>query len=340
MSDTAPDGPLASLVAGAEGSDFFQAVRLLDATVPGAIDLSADRATDALRVSVRPHDGLAFPAADVRRADWIAGDRPELRLVVTFMGLYGVDSPLPSYFGAAAGDEEAQALRDFLDIFNHRLYLLLFRSWAKYHGALGGASAAAAHERRLARLAGLGAPDPERTLPVHRLLPFAASLRDRVRNSEGLRRLIEGLLPGVEVRIAEHIPRWVTIADRPRVGRRDTTAALGDTALLGQRLLDVSGKFRIVLGPLSWTQFEALHSGGRDARALAEIVALYAPDRLDYDVELRISTAELPITRLGCPSNHLGLTTWAGRPPETIVSEIVEYTEAAPSAARREPAAA
>jgi predicted component of type VI protein secretion system len=89
-----------------------------------------------------------------------------------------------------------------------------------------------------------------------------------------------------------------------------------------------------VLGPLSWSRFEALHPGGDDARTLAELVSLYVRDTLDYDVELRISTAELPVTRLGCPSNRLGLTTWASRPVRTVVSELVEYGAHAQSTAR------
>jgi predicted component of type VI protein secretion system len=89
-----------------------------------------------------------------------------------------------------------------------------------------------------------------------------------------------------------------------------------------------------VLGPVSWEQFRAFHPGERDAHTLAELVGLYVRDTLDYDVELRISTTELPTTRLGSPSNRLGLTTWAGRPARTIVSELVEYDAHARPAAR------
>jgi type VI secretion system protein ImpH len=321
------DGPLAELMTDAAGFDFFQAVRLLELHMPGALDRSPLTLGHEPRVSIAPHDGLAFPAADVHSVETFAGDAPSLRLLVTFFGLYGVDSPLPSYFGSAASEEESRALRAFLDIFSHRLYVLLYESWKKYRVPLGEIGGDGPHLQRLMCLAGLGAPAQAGSIPARRLLPLAATLRNEVRNADGLRRLIEAFFPELRVAITQNVPRWVAVAnrDRPRIGRRSDRSVLGDTAFLGEKLLDVSGRFRIVLGPLTWAQFKAFHPGGDAARLLADLVALYVRDTLDYDVELRIGTAELPITRLGSPSNHLGLTTWAGKPADTIVSELVEY---------------
>jgi type VI secretion system protein ImpH len=190
------------------------------------------------------------------------------------------------------------------------------------------------HLQRLLCLAGLGAPAPTGSIPARRLLPLAATLRNEVRNAAGLRRLIEAFFPELPVTITQNVPRWVAVADRPRIGRRSDRSVLGETAFLGEKLLDLSGRFRLVLGPVTWAQFKAFHPGGEDARLLADLVALYVRDTLDYDVELRISTTELPATRLGSPSNHLGLTTWAGRPADTIVSELVEYAAHARPAVR------
>ena len=327
-------GPLAALRADAAGFDFFQAVRLLEQHWPGSLTVPAEEHRAAPRISIVPHDGLAFPAADVHSLETTAGDTPRCRLLVTFLGLYGVDSPLPSYFASAAGEEESRATRAFLDIFGHRLYVLLYESWKKYRIALDRVDGEGPHYQRLLCLAGLGTPSSVGTLSARRLLPLAATLRNGVRNADGLRRLIEAFFPELPVAITQNVPRWVAVADRPRLGQRGDRAVLGDTAFVGEKLLDESGRFRLVLGPLTWAQFKALHPGESDARTLAELVALYVRDTLDYDVQLRISTAELPITRLGCPSNRLGLTTWAGRPADTLVSELVEYDSPARPAMR------
>jgi type VI secretion system protein ImpH len=317
QSTPSPDGPLSALLRGgraaAEGFDFFQAMHLLE-------EYAALR-PDALRVAVRPHEGLGFPASDVRAVE-VSGDGPDgLTLIVTFLGLYGVDSPLPSYFTTASeggSHHETPALRDFLDIFNARLYALLYEALKKYRHL----------PSYVECLAGLAAPVPDTAAPVSHLLPFAGVIRAPVRNAEGLIRLVAARFPGVPVTVVENVPRWIALQDRPRLGAGANAMVLGGSALLGSHLLDVSGRFRIVLGPVGWEQFERLRPRGRDAAALDDVVRLYAPDLLDYEVELRIKSTDLPETRLGGRANRMGRTTWVGRPKEMIVSEVVWYAEA------------
>ena len=52
----------------------------------------------------------------------------------TCLGLYGPDSPLPAYVNEriVARDRDATALRDFLDLFNHRILTLLCRIARRY----------------------------------------------------------------------------------------------------------------------------------------------------------------------------------------------------------------
>src|SRR4030095_8130626 len=123
----------------------------------GALQGPSAEPGDGPRAAIRPHDGLSFPAADVHSLE-VSVDERDVRLLVTFLGLYGVDSALPAYFGTAAGEEESRALRAFLDIFGHRLYVLLYESWKKYRVALGEDGGRGAHYQRLLCLAGLGAP--------------------------------------------------------------------------------------------------------------------------------------------------------------------------------------
>ena len=63
---------------------------------------------------------LSFPLADI---DEIDHDKKEITL--NFMGLCGVDSPLPECFIWQA--LHSQAWREFLTVFNSRLYYLFFR---------------------------------------------------------------------------------------------------------------------------------------------------------------------------------------------------------------------
>ncbi|MEO6527594.1 MAG: type VI secretion system baseplate subunit TssG [Gemmatimonadaceae bacterium] len=328
----APTGPLAALLSGGDdgrgGFQFLQAMRLLEQHFPGGLAPRGIR-PGAPRISVRPHEGLGFPAADVRSVEARDGGEPGAQLVVTFLGLYGVDSPLPSYFGKVAlGDahDDGRGVRDFLDIFGNRIYALLYEALRKYRPSLAASEAARGTDaERALCLAGLGAPGPAGTGSRESLLPFAAVLRNAVRNVDGLTRLVATLIPAIAVRVQENMPRWIEAPTRPQLGQRGERAVLGVTTWIGRRLLDASGSFRIVLGPMTWEQFEQLRPGKRDAQALHELVTLYAPDGLAYDVELLIHSSRLPMTRLGSPTNRIGRTTWVGRAHDTMVSEVVAY---------------
>lgn len=150
--------------------NFFQASWLLERLYPrrGRMGTGDDLETEAIRYETL--NTLGFPPGDVagilpplslqgqaevnqtgkdaapldlaslppmeRLPD--AGKGP-LRMVVTFMGLYGVSSPLPAYFvdPITLRKVEYFELKKFLDVFSHRIYSLFYRSWKKYrHFAL------------------------------------------------------------------------------------------------------------------------------------------------------------------------------------------------------------
>jgi type VI secretion system protein ImpH len=140
---------------------FFQTLRLLRHYVsvprePGNIDGSA---LDG--ISVIPNLSLTFPAADIEKIEE-TGDEQSSRFRVTanFFGLYGVSSPLPTFYTEALMDERADdesASRDFINLINHRLYQLLFRSWLKHRQfQLVVEERDAAHRERLFSVLGLG----------------------------------------------------------------------------------------------------------------------------------------------------------------------------------------
>lgn len=321
-------GALARLFREGHQFDFFQAARLLELTFT-----SSGSVEETLRF--RPHSDLVFPATDVHSVERLSSGAAQARLTATFMGLYGIDSPLPVYFyqEIARESEHSAALRDFLDLFNNRLYALFYRSWKKYRPALhfvpGGGDD---YSQRLLCLAGLGtkktAGHPE--IPPLRLAAFAGRLSCRVRNAEGLRHLIADFFTGIGVRIIENVPRWWRIPERPELRKEAKVRfVLGDVpgkmACIGAKIFDVAGKFRIVLGPLTLAQYLTFLPKGANASRLRYLVRLYAPDHLDFDVELILKTAEIPTVKLGDKSVQMGLTTWSGRPAGEFTSRVVAY---------------
>jgi type VI secretion system protein ImpH len=156
-----------------------------------------------------------------------------------------------------------------------------------------------------------------------RLAAQAGTLGARVRNADGLEALLTAFLGGVEVTVEENVPRWVDIPSRSGLG--DGGLELGRNATIGEAVYDRSSKFRIRLGPMGMDEYRPLLPGGSGAATLQRLVALYAPDHLDYDVELQIPAEELPATQLGAEGSQLGHTTSLGTPTESVVSRVIDY---------------
>ena len=340
--------------------DFYQAVRLLEKYFPEAPEPGRTAEIGQEQIVFRPDTALVFPGTDVKGIDLFDEDTPHpcVRLTVTFMGLYGIASPVPVYFydelasvdkkleakfqadlkARAEGRQERElnqeehnlkGLRDFLDIFNHRIYSYFYRAWKKYRPYVHtGTPDEGDHADRFLALTGLGTPGTLDRTPVTtlmRLATFAGRLAPRVRNADGLRALLAGLLGGVGVRIIQNVPRWVAIPERPRMGAAGGGMKLGITTTIGERVLDVSGKFRVVLGPMSFAVYQTYLPGRPAAHLLNYLVRLYAPDYLDYDVELHLDTSDIPPVRLGDGEVQVGMTAWLGQPTETVIALRMTY---------------
>lgn len=323
--------------------EFFQAVRLLERALHPSGGVGEGPTPDDEPIRFRPHTALAFPTSDVHSVTYdAASGRAEV--TVTFRGLYGVDAPLPVYFHrdlAHLDDGDPSALRSFLDVFNHRLYGLLYRAWKKHRPYLAPApSASPSHHGRLfERLAGLGTDGVVRPggEPFGGLIAHAGRLAARARNAAGLEALISDALGGLPARVVENVPRRVRLREPLRLGRTGTPARLGTTALAGRHVLDRAGLFRLVLGPLPLHRYRALLPSGPQAHAFDGLVRLYAPDHLDYEVELRVRPRDAPPLRLG-ERRRLGRDCWVGRRLPDVASRVVRYasptdaTTLAPSA--------
>ncbi len=307
--------------------DFFQAVRLLEAFYPDAPapGMSANPADE--RIRFRPHPAMVFPPSDVRS---VALDEDGAEVTVTFMGLYGIASPLPVYLyeDVATEAEDTLPLRHFLDIFNHRLYSYFYRAWKKYRPDTIAEAGRDDSTARFLAMAGLGTSGALADTPVSigRLAGLAGLLNRRVRNVEGLHTLLTAFTGGLQLEIVENVVRRVQVAHRPRLGGGEHPATLGGSALVGATVLDAGGKFRVVLGPMGLEDFESYLPGGEKAEALGYLVRLYAPDFLDFDVLLKLETQQMPALRLGDQQVRLGENSWVGRPPEAALTErIVAY---------------
>ncbi len=275
--------------------DYFQALSLLEACCAGP---KPGRSGLAAPVKLRPAPEISFPAADIRRCTSDGQGRFDFEL--NFLGLYGVDGPLPHFFleAVAGQDDPGKALRAFLDVFNQRLYQLLFLGWRKLndHGRMAPGSL---YDRYLGALAGGGAGEGQS-------LAYAGLLGGRVKNAEGLLGLLEDFLR-MPVAVRQHQPCWVPLARRPGLGSAGADPlVLGENCSLGDRVLDVSRKILIRIGPISSDQSLELLPGQARAGDLATLIRQYLHPTIEFDLELLIAAEPGPPLQLGRQPAILG----------------------------------
>ena len=315
-----PGSVAAELFRAPQHFDFFQAVRVLQAMRPAAAPAGDGGEPAAEPVRFRSQVALAFPPADVVSVD--PEERGPPAMTVAFMGLAGVEGPMPRAFteevmhAARAGDTSA---RDFLDVFNHRLVGLMYRARARHHPGLELNPAERSWlARYLFALMGLGTPglagaaDAGLQVPLRTLLGHAALLSTETRSAAGLERILSSHF-GLEARVVPFTGGWVRLEeeDVTRIGATGRNRTLGRDVVLGGRVWDAQGAFAVRVGPLGLGDFVRLLPGGGAFGALCSLARFYAGMDVEFTVSLVLKAAEVPPSRLGTKAGaRLGWTSW------------------------------
>jgi type VI secretion system protein ImpH len=314
--------------------DFFHALRLLDAHHADKPLLGTARRPQDEPVRLGQAVELSFaPSAIAQVETQGVGGLP--RIDVRFMGLFGPNGPLPLHLTSYArervlhkGDE---TLARFADMFHHRMLLLFYRAWAQAQpvvsldralapGATPGGRGLDRASELVGSLIGLGgaAWSGRQPLPDHAPLALAGLLARQVRSAEALARGLSVFLKR-SVHVEQFVGRWMALpeADRSRLGgrfasRRQSTARLGASTVLGRSVFDRQHHFRIRIGPLKLADFESLLPAGATLPPVQALVRQFVGEEFGWDLALALDPAERPQARLGRRS-RLGWTSWIGR---------------------------
>lgn len=294
---------------------FYQAVRLLRLFAAASNRQSTSGETKE-QIRIRPHLSLAFPPADIERVEENPEGTPRFLITATLLGLYGPSSPLPTFYTEDLMDEAAadeSVTREFVDILNHRLFLLLVHAWAKYRLFVQVVEQENPRDlKRLFALLGLFPEAIREDVPdAYGLLRYIGLFSQFPRSSVGLKSLLQDALGQKPVDIAACVAATAKIPEAQRLRLGDDNCALGVQAFLGEQIQDRMGKFRIRIGPLTGAQFQDLLPGGGGYQKLAFLTGFYVTDPLEYDVELTLAEGQVQGVRLGGRQwSRLGWDTW------------------------------
>jgi type VI secretion system protein ImpH len=96
---------------------------------------------------------------------------------------------------------------------------------------------------------------------------------------------------------------------------------LGEGLVVGRRIFDEQGKFRVHVGPLTFAEFRSLLPGEPLFRRLVALTRLYTGPEFEFDLALSLKSDEVPLCTMGARAENscrLGRYGWvaARRSPE------------------------
>lgn len=367
MTEPSRPSTLDELYAEGFAFDFFQAVRLLESR-DGVEPVGGDGPPSKEAVRFRAPLGHSFPASSVAELKPPTPDRPVPQMTAPFLGLTGPSGVMPRHYSDLllrlerdSRNPERHALRDWFDLFNHRLISLFYRAWAKYRFHIPYGRREYRHDepdaytQTLLSLLGIGqlplrnrltlrAPADANAwdqresivagIPDLALFRYSGFLAHRPRNAVGLEALLSDYFR-VPVDVRQFHGAWLQLdeQDRSQLGPERGNCGLGQTLVIGERVWDVEGRILLRVGPLRYEQFvellpdESPIPERKGFFLMVHLARFYLGPAIEFDLRLDLEPGAAPesgLGGLGNPGSRLGWNTWLlSQAPDRIVTDAV-----------------
>lgn len=307
---------------------FIQAMRLLRLLVRDNNTGETDGHTLDTAVKVRPELSLNFPQSDIAAIDQISELPLKFQITATFLGLYGVSSPLPTFYTEDLLQEELQdgsASRSFIDIINSRFYQIFFNIWCRHR--LFFKVIEEPSLLYLQRLYCLLGPESEKLRKCiddpYGTLRYIGIATQFPRSAEGLRVLLSDCLEEKEITIEQCVERIVEIPKEQIFSLGITGNILGENTYLGDEFTDRMGKFRIHVGAANAGSFHKMLPDTPAFKKMHQLISFYTDQPLLWDMKVELDRREIETTKIGETSwSRLGWDTWifSDEMPETAAA--------------------
>lgn len=303
---------------------FFQAVRMLEKLAPERERVGGFVPPDREVVRFRAHPSMVFPASEIQSLE----KSGELQnMTVNFMGLVGPLGMLPLYYTDLVMERSRlkdNAMRDFFDMFHHRVISLFYRAWEKYRFTT-------AYEQGdpdrlsaiLLDLVGLGTHGlaDRQNVPDNVLLHYSGLLSQHPRSAIALEQIIADYFE-VPVTIEQFAGKWHKLdkKDQSRIADANTVGEMLDFGVvLGDEIWNQQSGVRVRIGPLPLARYLDLLPTGKAYPELKALVAYYFNHELDFELQLVLKREDTPACDLGKETQQqaprLGWTSWIKTAP-------------------------
>lgn len=293
--------------------DFYQAVYCIERQFSSekkrwqGVGRDAFPSQELVRFKSVQH--LGFPGQPINAIEITDAAEPDYDKVVmqvSFMGLTGPSGVMPQHYSEMVLQRlklRDKTMRDFFDLFNHRLVSLYYRSWEKYRFNCQ-------YEM---------SPQQDSFSQVLKTLSgcthspglfYSGSYSRHVRSATQLTAVLCDLL-GAKVTIAQLQGRWLALQqdERSALGcrlqPRGQLAELGSSVMLGSRVWDISSSISIEIQADN-TDTKSLLPAQHKAKLLQQILKDYLPAQFKVRVTVLGEIKHFPAAQIGQQSAGLG----------------------------------
>jgi type VI secretion system protein ImpH len=320
-----PVSTLEELRSQPEAFSLFAAVRALEAIHVDRprIGEAPRAAAEQFRFSQSPH--LEFAPSEIRSLT----EQRAWRLEQYVFGVFGPNGALPLHLTELAAERarhfDDPTIRDFVNLFQHRLTSLFYRAWAESEPVAQADRPADDRFRLgLAALTGLDSPAAMRRDKVDdgAKLARAGLFASCARSVDALETLLSDYFV-LDVRVRSYVPRWLDIPGDAllRLGGPRDAATLGQGATLGGSTWQANQSFEIVIGPVDLVVLNWLLPGSPALEELRDLVRLFTNDEWQWQLRILVRRESVHGVKLGADA-RLGWTSWLGSRQE-VADEVV-----------------
>jgi len=304
--------------------DFFALARRLEAESEGpGFGRSKRPSEDPVRFG--QYASMGFSPRSVHSVK-TSDEAPIIKLL--FSGMFGPNGAMPFHLTEWATDRRQHhsdtTFEDFADVFHHRFFSLFYRAWADTDPvvSMDSQDQADVFKKFIGAFGGVYNVDSDDFLDYGRRF-YMSHIGPSSARPESLKQVISDSFE-TDAEIIEYVGIWLDIGE-------EDCAALGDCELgggqiLGQSVWSRTGKFEIVVGPMSAEKFNSFLPGNENASLLREIVIALVG--LDFDWQVRLRRAPETIESTALNGNaRLGYDAWmAASSDETMARDDLVLT--------------
>ncbi len=296
--------------------DFYKAVFVLQQQLASGkaqyrkVGFDSLPKSELIRFKADQH--LGFPGQSISQIKLKESpliDKVAVDMHVSFMGLTGVSGVLPQHYSElvlARLKLKDTGMRDFYDLFNHRLISLFYRAWEKYRFAINyqvnTQCSSDAFTAVLSQLSG------EQAIMQY----YAGIFNKKIRTIDGLTLILKDFSQ-CDVTIKQFQGQWQQLApsEQTRLGARNSPegqfAALGVDATLGSRVWDINSGIVIIIKPTLNTPVQSFLPRQATTSLLKNLTSRYLGTAIKFKIQLEVKQAEIPKVQLSKNAVPLGL---------------------------------